>query len=196
MELIFATGNQNKVKEFQQELAGKYDVKTLAEIGFTDELPEDQDTIEGNSLQKTQTLYNLIKKDCFGEDTGLEVAALDGEPGVYSARYAGDQKDSEANMDLLLKNLNGKKDRSAQFKTVITLILSDKVYQFEGILKGTIGHCKKGSGGFGYDPVFVLEDGRTLAELTLEEKSTVSHRGKAVRKLIQFLQNDYIYKVE
>ncbi|MEZ5024335.1 MAG: RdgB/HAM1 family non-canonical purine NTP pyrophosphatase [Chitinophagales bacterium] len=194
MELIFATSNQNKVKEFRNALAGKYEVKTLAEIGFNDELPEEQDTIEGNSLQKTQTLYNLLKKDCLGEDTGLEVAALNGEPGVLSARYAGEAKDNEANMDLLLKNLLDKKDRSAQFKTVITLILSGKIYQFEGILKGSIGLEKKGSGGFGYDPIFVLENGSTLAELSLEEKSAISHRGKAVRKLMDFLQNDYIYK--
>ncbi len=192
MELIFATGNENKVIEIREALPSKFIIKSLKEIGFTEELPEEQDTIEGNSLQKTQELYDLMKVNCFGEDTGLEVLALNGAPGVLSARYAGESKDNNANMDLLLKNLLEKSDRRARFKTVITLIIKGKNYQFEGLLYGSIGFEKKGSHGFGYDPIFVLENGQTLAEMNLHEKSKISHRGKAVQKLISFLQNEYI----
>lgn len=192
IELIFATGNENKVREIRNQLPPHFQVKTLKEIGITEELPEEQDTIEGNSLQKTEALYAMKQIDCFGEDTGLEVEALDGAPGVYSARYAGPEKDNVANMNLLLKNLEGKSIRKAQFKTVITLIINGKVHQFEGVLKGEIGQEMIGTKGFGYDPVFMIEDGRTLAQLTIDEKAAISHRGKAVRKLIKFLEKAYI----
>ena len=192
MELIFATGNENKVKEIRQILPSQITVRSLAEIGCFDDIPETRGTIEGNSQQKADYLHEVLRSDGFAEDTGLEVDALGGEPGVNSARYAGPAKDSDQNMDLLLRRMTGVEDRRAQFKTVITLILDGISYQFEGILSGTIGFSKVGDGGFGYDPVFVLDDGRSLAELSAVEKSRISHRAKATAKLVGFLQKRYI----
>ena len=187
-ELVFATNNENKIREIEVLLSGNFNIKKLSEIGCTEELPETHDTIEENSSEKAEYIFKKYKVNCFSEDTGLEVEALNGEPGVYSARYAGEEKDTDKNMNKLLENMEGIRNRSAQFKTVITLIINGMQYQFAGILKGTIGFAKKGLYGFGYDPVFVLEDGRSLAELMLEEKSVISHRGKATKELISFLK--------
>ncbi len=187
--LVFATNNSNKIKEIDILLKGKFLLKKLEEIGCLEELPETHETIEENSAEKAEYVYQHYQVNCFAEDTGLEVEALNGEPGVYSARYAGEEKDAVKNMDKLLKELDGVENRTAQFKTVITLILDGKQSQFTGILKGKIGFEKRGLYGFGYDPVFVLDDGRTLAELMLEEKSRISHRGKATHQLIDFLNS-------
>ena len=192
MKLVFVTSNQNKVIEINELLPDSLEIQSLKDVGITEEIPETQDTIEGNSLQKAETVYQRLQLDCFAEDTGLEVDALGGEPGVYSARYAGEAKDANSNMNLVLDKLNGQSNRNAQFKTVITLILSGKVYQFEGILKGVIAKEKKGDQGFGYDPIFCIDDRRSLAELDLKEKSKISHRGKAVKLLLEFLQKQYI----
>ena len=192
IELIFATGNANKVSEIRNVLPAGITIKSLADIGFHDDIPETSDTIEGNSLLKAHYLKEKLGHNGFAEDTGLEVEALDGEPGIYSARFAGPTKDANANMDLVLKRLEGKMNRRARFRTVITLILDDEVQQFEGILEGNIGHSKRGDHGFGYDPIFVLENGKTLAELTAGEKATLSHRAIAFHKFMEFLQNSYI----
>ncbi len=187
--LVFATNNSNKIKEIDILLKGKFRLKKLEEIGCLEELPETHETIEENSAEKAEYVCQSYQVNCFAEDTGLEVEALNGEPGVYSARYAGEEKNDVKNMDKLLKELDGVENRTAQFKTVITLMLDGKQYQFTGILKGKIGFEKRGLYGFGYDPVFVLDDGRTLAELMLDEKSRISHRGMATHQLIDFLNS-------
>jgi XTP/dITP diphosphohydrolase len=187
-ELIFATNNQNKIREVEILLSPLFHIKKLIDIGCNEELPETHHTIEENSAEKAEYVFNHYHVNCFSEDSGLEVEILNGEPGVDSAHYAGD-RDANKNMDKLLLNLRDKENRNAQFKTVITLILNGIQYQFTGILKGKIGVEKKGAYGFGYDPVFVLEDGRTLAELMLDEKSKISHRGIATQKLVAFLSN-------
>ena len=187
-ELIFATSNANKVSEVNKLLPDTIQVRSLKDIGFTDELPETQDTIEGNAIQKAETLYKLIGKDCFAEDTGLIVPALNGEPGVYSARYAGPQKNDQDNMNLLLKNLRDHSDRSAYFKTVIALFIGGKHYTFEGRAEGGIIKSPRGNQGFGYDPIF-LPNGynTTFAEMDMSEKGSISHRAKALSLLIEHL---------
>ena len=187
-ELIFATSNANKVSEVNKLLPENIQVHSLKDIGFTDELPETQDTIEGNAIQKAETLYKLIGKDCFAEDTGLIVPALNGEPGVYSARYAGPQKNDQDNMNLLLKNLQDHSDRSAYFKTVIALFIDGKHYTFEGRAEGRIIESPRGNQGFGYDPIF-LPNGynTTFAEMNMSEKGSISHRAKALQLLIAHL---------
>ena len=187
-ELIFATSNANKVSEVNKLLPKNIQVHSLKDIGFTDELPETQDTIEGNAIQKAETLYKLIGKDCFAEDTGLIVPALNGEPGVYSARYAGPQKNDQDNMNLLLKNLQDHTDRSAYFKTVIALFIDGKHYTFEGRAEGRIIESPRGDQGFGYDPIF-LPNGynTTFAEMNMSEKGSISHRAKALQLLIEHL---------
>ncbi len=189
MEIVFATGNVNKVREVQGMLPQDIAIMSLKSIGCLEEIPEDQDTIEGNSTQKAQYVYKNYGSDCFAEDTGLEVEALNGAPGVLSARYAGKNKNNDENMLLLLKNLQNIENRKARFKTVITLILKGKELQFEGILNGEIGLERRGCNGFGYDPIFITEDGRTLAEMSFEEKIKISHRSKAVKKLVNYLTN-------
>lgn len=161
---------------------------SLRDIGWTEELPETHATLEENSLQKAQTVFDKIGMPCFADDTGLEVEALGGAPGVYSARYAGEKKDSDDNIELLLKNLRGQSNRRARFRTVITLVGLGAIMTFEGVVNGVITEEKKGRGGFGYDPVF-LPDGftRTMAEMTTEEKNALSHRGRAARALVSFL---------
>lgn len=188
-ELIFATNNRNKIKEIETFLNGSYQLKTLQEIGCNEELPETHETIEENSAEKAEYVYQHYKVNCFAEDTGLEVEALNGAPGVHSAHYAGVERDNDKNMDKVLHELEGISNRNAQFKTVITLNLNGQQHQFTGILKGSIGLEKKGSHGFGYDPIFVLDNGKTLAELTLEEKSSISHRAKATQQLVDCLKN-------
>lgn len=188
-KLIFATGNQNKVKEVLNLLPDHIEIQSLKEIGFTDDIPETSPLIEGNARLKVDAIYEMYQENVFAEDTGLEVEALNGEPGVRSARYAGKEKESDANMNLVLENLKSKENRAARFKTVIGLYWKDNYYAFEGILNGTILHEKRGSHGFGYDPIFQPSGfEKTLAEMTSEEKNKISHRGKAVRKLVQFLK--------
>jgi XTP/dITP diphosphohydrolase len=188
-EICFATNNKNKIAEVSQMLEGKYKLLSLEEIGCHEELAEDQDTLEGNSRQKAQYVWDTYQVNCFADDTGLEVAALDNAPGVYSARYAGPQRKDADNIEHLLKNMKGKTDRSARFRTYITLYLNGEEHQFEGIVNGTITTEWKGNKGFGYDPVFV-PDGydKTFAEMSSEEKNAISHRGEAIRKLVAFLK--------
>ncbi len=188
MRLCFATNNQHKIKEVLALLNHSYTIESLAEIGCVEELAEEQDTIPGNSFQKANYVFQKYKVPCFADDSGLEVDALNGEPGVDSAHYAGPKRSFDDNMNLLLKNLSGVTNRGAQFRTVITLVTSQTTQQFEGVLRGQILHDKRGTEGFGYDPLF-LPDGytRTLAEMSLDEKNKISHRSKAVAKLIEYL---------
>lgn len=187
-KLVFATNNEHKVEEIRNKLGGLFEISTLKEIGCFEDIPEDSDTLEGNAQQKARYLYERYGCNCFADDTGLEVEALNNEPGVYSARYAGEAKDSEANMDKLLSNLRGITNRKAQFRTVISLIIDGKEFLFEGIAKGEILTDRKGDKGFGYDPIFQPEGyNQSFAELSMEEKNLISHRGKAVENLIQFL---------
>lgn len=189
MKICFATNNPNKLKEIRQLLGDQFDIQSLEDIGCREELPENQETLEGNSEEKARYVYNHYQVDCFADDTGLEVSTLDGAPGVYSARYAGPQRKSEDNIQRLLEELKGKKDRTAQFRTLITLILSGQVHQFEGSVKGEIIADKVGTAGFGYDPVFIPEGHvQTFAEMDMETKNKISHRGKAVQKLVEFLK--------
>ena len=193
-ELVFSTNNQHKVEEVQSTLQGLCKIHTLAEYGCTDDIPEDHDTLEGNASQKSHYLFDKYGCDCFSDDTGLEVEALGGEPGVYSARYAGEAKDPEANMAKLLQKLNGASNRKARFRTVISLIIDGEEHLFEGIVNGKILTEKHGEKGFGYDPIFQPEGyDRSFAELTMEEKNAISHRGRAVEKLYAFLK-DYSQK--
>ena len=187
MKIIFASQNKNKIAEIQSKLP-HLDIQGLNPLMFPDELIETGDTLDHNALQKARQVYEKTHSTCFADDTGLEVEALNGTPGVYSARYAGEQRSSEDNMDLLLKNLANNTNRKARFKTVIDLIIEGKEYLFEGICEGEITHVESGAHGFGYDPIFVPEGrSETFAEMTMEEKSALSHRGKAVEKLVDFL---------
>ncbi|BDD03029.1 RdgB/HAM1 family non-canonical purine NTP pyrophosphatase [Aureibacter tunicatorum] len=191
-ELCFATNNANKLREIQQMLGDEFILKGLKDIGCLEELAEDQDTLEGNSLQKAEFVAKKYGVACFADDTGLEVEALDNAPGVYSARYAGPQRDNQANISLVLENLKGKNSRKAQFRTVISLVEAGKVHQFTGIAKGVIADDLSGEEGFGYDPVFIPEgENRTFAQMSAQEKNAISHRGKAFRKLIEHLKNNH-----
>lgn len=190
MKLCFATNNPHKIAEVQQLLGHAFDIVSLQDIGCQEELPETQTTLEGNSAQKAQFVHQHYQIDCFADDTGLEVSALQGEPGVYSARYAGLQRNSQDNMQKVLDKLQGETDRHARFRTVITLILDGKQHTFEGIASGTIAQAPTGQKGFGYDPVFIPEGYKqSFAEMSLEEKNSISHRARAVRKLVDFLRN-------
>ena len=189
MQLVFATHNPNKLKEIQSMMPTSIVLLSLKDIGCEEDVPETQDTIEGNAIQKATYIKNTYGYDCFADDTGLEVFALDGEPGVYSARYAGPQRDSDENMSKLLHNLKVHNDRSAQFKTVIALHLDGTTHTFEGLCKGSITREKSGNDGFGYDPIFKAEGyDLTFAEIPLDEKNRIGHRGKAFRKLIDFFK--------
>lgn len=186
--LVFATNNLHKLEEVRDILGGSFRIASLKEIGCTDDIPETADTLEGNALQKARYVKEKFGYDCFADDTGLEVEALGGAPGVFSARYAGPGHDSEANMQKLLKELEGKTNRQAQFRTVVALILEGREYTFEGIVRGTILTECRGTAGFGYDPVFVPEGyAETFAEMGSEEKNRISHRARAVQKLADFL---------
>ncbi|HKO76705.1 MAG TPA: non-canonical purine NTP diphosphatase, partial [Flavobacterium sp.] len=191
MKIVFATNNKNKIKEIQSMLPPSIEIISLESIGCHEDIPETADTIEGNAIMKANYITEKYGYDCFADDTGLEVEALNGEPGVYSARYAGEQKSAEDNMDKLLLNLENSANRNAQFKTVITLNLKGEQYLFSGIAKGAITLDKNGNQGFGYDPIF-RPDGyqETFAQLSLETKNTISHRGKATRELIAFLNQN------
>ena len=193
MELCFATNNAHKLEEVAAALGNAFPLRTLSEIGCTDELPETTGTIPGNSRQKARYVFEHFNVACFADDTGLEVAALNGEPGVDSAYYAGEPRDNELNKALLLKNLEGETDRRAQFRSVFTLVYRTEAgevaeEQFEGIVTGTILTAPRGTGGFGYDPLF-LPDGytQTFGELPLSEKNKISHRAKALAGLVRFL---------
>jgi len=186
--LIFATNNDNKVKEIRYALDGSFNIITLKEAGIDIEIPEPHDTLEANAAEKSRTLYKLTGKDCFSEDTGLEVEALNGEPGVKSARYAGDNRSFEDNIEKLLRQLKSQINKRARFRTVISLILGGKEFFFEGICTGKIIEIKRGSKGFGYDPVFIPDGSdKTFAEMEIEEKNKFSHRKKALQKLVDFL---------
>lgn len=189
MSLCFASNNKHKLDEVRATLGETFRIVTLAEIGCTIDLPETQPTIEGNALQKARYVTDHFKISCFADDTGLEVDALQGAPGVYSARYAGPQRNANDNIDLLLSNLATTRNRSARFKSVIALIIDGQEYLFEGLLEGTILRERQGQGGFGYDPVFQpIGHDRTLAELSMDQKNQISHRGLAVKKLVNFLR--------
>lgn len=188
MQLVFATNNLNKLKEVQSLVPNHIKLLTLSDILCIEDIPEKQATIEGNAIEKAEYIKTHYGYDCFADDTGLEVDALNGEPGVYSARYAGSQRNSEDNIKKLLSNLEDKTDRKAQFKTVIALHLHGKMHTFTGICKGEITKEKSGNNGFGYDPIFKAEGyDKTFAEISLDEKNKIGHRGKAVTQLIAFL---------
>lgn len=188
-KLIFATNNQHKVDEIRVVLGNIFDIITLHEAGINIDIPEPHDTLEANATEKSSTIYELTKNNCFSEDTGLEVDSLNGEPGVKSARYAGDERSFEANIDKLLDNMQTSNNRAARFRTVISLIIKGEEKQFEGICEGIILKERRGINGFGYDPIFVPNgSSKTFAEMDMEEKSKFSHRRKAMTKLIDFLQ--------
>ena len=188
MKLVFATNNGNKLKEVQSLVPEYITLLSLKSIGCFEDVPETQDTIKGNAIQKAEYIKQHYGYDCFADDTGLEVSALNGAPGVYSARYAGPQRNADNNMNKLLNELQSSTSRDAQFKTVIALNINGKMETFTGICKGSITKEKHGAKGFGYDPIFKAEGyEHTFAEITLEEKNKIGHRGKAVRQLVEFL---------
>ena len=189
-ELVFATNNAHKLDEIRSILGGKIKVLSLSDIGCHADIPETADTLEGNALIKARYVYEHYGLDCFADDTGLEVEALGGEPGVRSARYAGPGHDSERNMELLLRNMEGITDRRARFRTVISLILDGEEHLFEGIVGGVLLTVPRGTNGFGYDPIFVPDGyAETFAEMSDEAKNAISHRGRAVAKLAAFLNS-------
>ena len=188
-KLVFATNNAHKLEEISRILGEKVELLRLKDIHCSTDIPETADTLEGNAMQKAEYIYRNYGLDCFADDTGLEVEALEGDPGVYSARYAGDSHNSEANMQKLLQNMQGIANRKAQFRTVICLIMDGKRHLFEGICKGEIIKEKRGSAGFGYDPIFVPEGHeKTFAELGNDIKNRISHRAKAVEMLCKYLK--------
>lgn len=190
MKICFATNNPKKIEEVKAALGDSFEIVSLKDIGCSDELPETGDTLEDNAFQKAKYVKEHFGVDCFADDTGLEVDALQGEPGVYSGRYAGEPRSDERNIDLLLKNLKNSTVRTARFKTVIALLLHDEEYKFEGIAEGEILKERTGDGGFGYDPIFRPTGyEQSFAELTMMEKNQISHRGKAAAELIAFLSH-------
>ena len=188
INLIFATSNQNKVLEIQKILPKKFNIKSLKDLNYFEDVPEYETTIEGNDIFKAKYIYKKFNINVFADDTGLEVEALNGEPGVHSARYAGTTRNSEKNIKKLLKNLKNIKNRNARFKTVIALIIDNKLHIFSGIIEGYILDSPKGNNGFGYDPIFCPNGfDKSFAELTLKEKNLISHRSLAMKKLIDFI---------
>lgn len=188
MQIVFASHNLHKIEEIKPELSEKIDLISLQSLGYSKELPENADSLEGNALEKAKFIYALYKLNTLADDTGLEVEALDNAPGVFSARYAGNQKDSQANIHKLLNKLQGIKNRKARFRTIIVLIISDNITFFEGIVNGTIINQQKGQGGFGYDSIFQPEGfNKTFAEMSLQEKNLTSHRARAIQKLTEYL---------
>ena len=191
MKITFATHNAYKLKEVRQMLQAPFDIISLTDMDYHEEIPEPYETIKENSIHKAKTIYEQFKTNVIAEDTGLEVSALDGAPGVYTARYAGEKATAEENMTKLLLELEGKKDRSAQFRTVASLVYKEKYVIFEGILKGHIAYKKEGNQGFGYDPVFIPEGyNQTLAQMGDIEKNKISHRAIAFDKLVHFLKEN------
>ena len=192
MKLVFATNNKHKLQEVRDIVGDRVEVLSLADIGCYDDIPETADTLQGNALIKARHIYEKYGFDCFADDTGLEVEALDGAPGVYSARYAGEECDSEANMRKLLENLTGKTNRNAQFRTVIALIINGEEMLFNGIVKGAIATEKKGDSGFGYDPIFVPEGhSASFAQMSSEMKNSMSHRFRATQQFSDYLKENY-----
>jgi len=190
MKLIFATNNENKVREFKSLVGDQFEIVTLLQAGIDVDIPEPHDTLEANAREKSVTIHRMTGANSFGEDTGLEIAALNGAPGVLSARYAGEHKSTNDNIRRVLEEMEGKADRSAQFRTVISLILNNKEYQFEGVCKGQITTEVKGSKGFGYDPIFIPDGAdKVFAEMELSEKNQYSHRAKAFQKFVAFLKD-------
>jgi len=188
MKLVFATNNKHKLEEIKQALSGKFNILSLSDINFNEEIPETHETIEENASEKSYYIFNRYKINCFADDTGLEIEALNGEPGVYSARYAGESCSFEDNMNKVLRKLDGVKNRKAQFRTIISLIIKGKEYKFEGKVEGEILINKVGCDGFGYDPIFrPIGYEETFAEMSIELKNKISHRGLAVKKLVAFL---------
>ncbi|WP_339738589.1 non-canonical purine NTP diphosphatase [uncultured Sunxiuqinia sp.] len=190
MELVFATNNPHKLRELQQLLGDEIHLLSLKDIGCDDEVPENQQTLEGNAAEKSFFIFEKYGYNCFADDTGLEIDALDGEPGVYSARYAGEEKSAEANMAKVLEKMKGITNRKARFRTVISLVIDGKENQFEGFVEGEILREKRGTEGFGYDPIF-QPDGisQSFAEMNSEQKNQLSHRGRAVQKLVRYLKS-------
>lgn len=189
MKLIFATNNENKIKEIRSMLGNAFEIITLQDAGIDIDIPEPHNTLEANAREKSTVIHTMTSQNCFSEDTGLEIFALKGAPGVLSARYAGEQKSSEDNIDKVIHEMKDQNDHRAQFRTVISLILDNQEYQFEGICPGTILPARKGGKGFGYDPIFVPDgDTRSFAEMDMTAKNQYSHRAKAFQKLIAFLK--------
>lgn len=190
MKLVFSTNNQHKLQELQEILGSDFTLLSLKDIGCDEEIPEEQPTLEGNASQKAFYVFNNYGYDCFSDDTGLEIEALNGEPGVFSARYAGEEKSAEANMEKVLAKLSKINNRKARFRTVISLVIDGEEKQFEGVVEGEILKEKRGGSGFGYDPVFrPFGFEKSFAEMELSDKNKISHRGRAVEKLVQFLKN-------
>jgi len=188
IELVFATNNRHKLSEVQQMVGDKFKIIALSEIGCDEDVPETGDTLESNALQKARFIAEKYKCNVFADDTGLEVEALNGAPGVYSARYAGPERSAEMNMEKLLDELSDKTNRRARFRTVIALILNNREFVFDGIINGEIAHQKSGNEGFGYDPLFVPDGfSQTFAEMSASDKNRISHRGRATQKLVDFL---------
>jgi XTP/dITP diphosphohydrolase len=186
--LIFATNNRNKVAEIQSLVGPNFTIIPLKEAGIDIDIPEPHDQLEANALEKAMTIFNMTQQNCFSEDTGLEILALDGAPGVKSARYAGENSNPQANIDLVLSKMTGVENRTAQFRTVICLIWENQTYYFEGICKGKILNNMQGENGFGYDPIFVPDGAsKSFANMTMDEKNQYSHRKKAVTQLFEFL---------
>lgn len=189
-KLVFATNNQHKLKEAKEIIGDTFEIVSLAEIGCHDDIPETAETLEGNALIKARWVKDKYGFDCFADDTGLMVEALDGAPGVYSARYAGEHCTFQDNVNKMLSEMEGKENRKGFFATVVALILGDNTYTFEGKVNGHIAAEAHGNGGFGYDPIFIPEEtGISFAEMSAEEKNAISHRGRAMRKLADFLKN-------
>ena len=189
-KIVFATNNLHKLQEVKAILGSTFEIISLKELGCRDEIPETADTLEGNALQKAEYIYTKYSVDCFAADTGLEIEALNGAPGVYSARFAGEEQDANKNMKKVLELMKNEENRRACFRTVVSLILNGEKYYFEGKINGEIGYAPKGNAGFGYDPVFIPEGyDKTFAELGDEEKNSISHRALAVKKLSDFLLN-------
>lgn len=191
MKLVFATNNKHKLQEIRDILGNRVEILSLSDINCNDEIPETADTLQGNALIKARWIYEKYGLDCFADDTGLKVEELNGEPGVYSARYAGDDCNPQANMYKLLQNLTGKNNRAAQFRTVIALIINGEEKIFEGTVKGTISNEKMGEAGFGYDPIFIPEGySLSFAQMSSETKNSISHRYRAAEKLSKYLKEN------
>lgn len=192
MKIVFATNNPNKLKEIQSLIPKEIEIISLNEIGCNEDIPETGDTLEANAFQKAHYIKDNFNYDCFADDTGLEIDELNGDPGVYSARYAGPERNANANMNKVLNELKGKKNRNAKFRTAIALILKGEEHLFEGKVEGYISKDKQGNEGFGYDPIFIPEnDIRSFAQMSMQEKGAISHRGRAVRKLVAYLNKIY-----
>ena len=188
MKIVFATNNPNKLKEIQSLIPKEIEIISLNEIGCNEDIPETGDSLEANAFQKAHYIKDNFNYDCFADDTGLEIDELNGDPGVYSASYAGPERNANVNMNKVLNELKGKKSRKAQFRTAIALILMGEEHLFEGKVQGYISKDKKGNEGFGYDPIFIPEnDIRSFAQMSMQEKGAISHRGRAVRKLVAYL---------